>query len=177
VTIELITTHHIEDRSRFAAEVHDLLNAAFPEGAPNELAGYYARHGFPTATLLLSEERHVIGHLSIYEREIGIGAETVLVGLLGEVAVAADRKRQGLARRLVRSAHEHLQARAIPFAILFAFEPRVYASSGYKLIENETRFLDADGRWKTLLYRGGMVAELSARRWPNQPIDLRGTAV
>lgn len=107
MTIELITSHHIEDGSRFAAEVHDLLDAAFPEGAPNELAGYYARHGFPTATLLLSEERHVIGHLAIYEREIGIGAETVLAGLLGEVAVAADRTHQGLARRLVRSAHEH----------------------------------------------------------------------
>jgi nicotinamidase-related amidase len=70
VTIELITTHHIADESEFAAEVHDLLNAAFPEGAPNELAGYYARHGFPTATLLLKEERRVIGHLAIYEREI-----------------------------------------------------------------------------------------------------------
>ena len=175
--IELITTRHIEDRSRFAAEVHDLLNAAFPEGAPNELAGYYARHGFPTATLLLAEDRHVIGHLAIYEREIGIGAEPVRVGLLGEIAVAADRKRLGMARRLVRCAHDHLQARSIPFSILFAFEPRVYASSGYKLMQNEARFLDADGHWKTLVYRGSMVAELSARRWPNQPIDLCGTAV
>ena len=177
MTIELITTHHVEVGSRFAAEVHDLLNAAFPEGAPNELAGYYARHGFPAATLLLREGPRVIGHLAIYEREIGIGAETVLVGLLGEVAIAADRTHQGLARRLVQSAHEHLQARSIPFSILFAYEPRVYASSGYKLIQHETRFLDADGRWKRLIYRGGMVAELSARRWPHQPIDLRGTAV
>jgi predicted N-acetyltransferase YhbS len=177
VTIELITTPHIAGDSAFAAEVHDLLNAAFPEGAPNELAGYYARYGFPTATLLLREDRRVIGHLAIYEREIGIAAETVLVGLLGEVAIAAERQRRGLARRLVGHAHDHLQARAIPFSILFAFEPCVYASSGYTLMRNETRFMDADGRWKTVVYRGGMVAELSARRWPNQPIDLRGPAV
>jgi len=104
-------------------------------------------------------------------------AKALRVGLLGEIAVAANHKRLGMARRLVRSAHDHLRARSIPFSILFAFEPRVYASSGYKLMQNEARFLDADGHWKILVYRGGMVAELSARRWPNQPIDLCGTAV
>jgi predicted N-acetyltransferase YhbS len=172
VTIELTKTHRIEDDSPFAAGVHALLDATFPEGAPNELAGYYARHGFPTVTLLLSEGQHVVGHLALYEREIGIGAETVLVGL-----IAAERKRMGLARRLVAHAHDHLAARAIPFSILFAFEPVVYASSGYKPMRNETRFIDADGNLKTLVYRGGMVAELSERPWPNQQIDLRGTAV
>ena len=42
---------------------------------------------------------------------------------------------------------------------------------------NTTRFLDSDGAWKTLVYRGGMYAELGDRRWPNLPIDLRGRAV
>ena len=177
MTIELIKAGHIDDGSEFAPEVRALLNEAFPEGAPDELGTYYARHGIPTATLLLAEGHHVVGHLAIFEREIRIGAEALRVGLLGEIAVAANRKRLGMARRLVRSAHDHLQARSIPFSILFAFEPRVYASSGYKLMQNEARFLDADGHWKILVYRGGMVAELSARRWPNQPIDLCGTAV
>jgi predicted N-acetyltransferase YhbS len=159
MTIDLLTTGPIDGSSKLAAQVRALLNDAYPEGAPDELGTYYARNGLPTATLLLTEGPRVAGHLAIYEREIKIGAEALPVGLLGEIAVAADRKRLGLARRLVRRAHEHLQARAIPFSILFAFEPRVYASSGYQVMQNETRFLDVDGVWKTLVYRGGMVAE------------------
>jgi predicted acetyltransferase len=127
--------------------------------------------------MLLSEDRRAVGHLAIYERQIKIGDETQQVGLLGEIAIAVDRRRAGLARSLVRQAHEHLQGRSIPFSILFAFEPHVYASSGYKLMQNQTRFLDADGQWKTFVYRGSMYAELLARPWPNQLIDLCGPAV
>jgi hypothetical protein len=60
---------------------------------------------------------------------------------------------------------------------LFAFEPRVYSSSGYKLMQNRTRFLDMDGEWKSIVYRGSMYAELLGRPWPNLPIDLRGPVV
>ncbi|MEN3375341.1 MAG: hypothetical protein V7604_696 [Hyphomicrobiales bacterium] len=175
--IELITTSHIEANSAFAADVHALLNEAYPDGAPDELRNYYARRGFPTTTMLLTEDRRAIGHLALYERQIRIGEETLFVGLIGEIAVAADRRGSGLARRLVRHAHEHLQGRSIPFAILFAFEPRVYASSGYTPMQNQTRFLDTDGQWKTFVHRGGMVAELSPKPWPNQLIDLCGPAV
>jgi predicted acetyltransferase len=102
---------------------------------------------------------------------------TLRVGLLGEIAIAAGRRRSGIARCLVRQAHEQLQARSIPFSILFAFEPRIYQSSGYKLMQNQTRFLDADGQWKTFVYRGSMYAELLGRPWRNQPIDLCGPVV
>jgi predicted acetyltransferase len=175
--IELIKTGHIEADSAFAADVRVLLNDAFPDGAPNELSNYYSRHGIPTTTLILGEDRRAVGHLAIYERQIRIGDQTERVGLLGEIAIAADCRRRGLARRLVRQAHEHLHGRSIPFSILFAYEPHVYASSGYKLMPNRTRFLDTDGQWKTLVYRGSMYAELLARPWPNQPIDLCGPVV
>jgi predicted acetyltransferase len=98
------------------------------------------------------------------------------VGLIGEIAVAADHRGRG-SRGLVRQAHDDLRARSIPFSILFAFAPRVYASSGYKPMQNETRFRDIDGAWKTFVYRGGMYAELSDRAWPNQLVDLCGPAV
>jgi predicted acetyltransferase len=177
VTIEFVTTGPIEDGSEFAGEVHALLNDAYNEGAPNELKSYYARHGVPTTTMLLREGRRVVGHLAIFERQIMIAEEAVQVALLGEIAIAPDRRRRGLVRTLVRHAHERLQARAIPFSILFAYEPRVYVSSGYKLMHNQTRFVDADGQSKTLVYRGSMYAELSERRWPDRLIDLCGTTV
>jgi len=131
--IELVWTSYIGANSEFVTEVGALLNDAFPDGAPNELSGYYSRHGIPTATMLLREGPRTIGHLAIYERLINIGNASLQVGMLGEIAVAADRRRTGLARRLVRDAHAHLQERSIPFSILFAYDPRVYVSSGYKL--------------------------------------------
>ena len=164
----------------YAGQVRALLNDAYPDGAPDELTGYYSRHGIPTITMLLredGEDPRVVGHLAIYEHQIKIGDETAEVGLLGEIAIAADRRRAGLARSLVRQAHEHLQGRSIPFSILFAYEPRIYASSGYKLMQNKTRFCDADGQWKTFVYRGSMYAELLGRPWPNRLIDLCGPVV
>jgi predicted N-acetyltransferase YhbS len=175
--IELIRTNHIEADAEYAADVRALLNDAFPDGAPDELSGYYSRYGFHTATLLLRERPRVVGHLAIYERQIKIGNEILQAGLLGEIAITADRRRAGLARRLVRAAHAHLQAHAIPFAILFAYEPRVYESSGYRLMRNQMRFLDIDGDWKTFVYRGSMYAELLGRPWPDQLVDLCGPAV
>jgi predicted N-acetyltransferase YhbS len=175
--VEWIRTSHIDENGEFAADVRALLNEAYPDGAPDELDGYYHRHGLPTATILLREGRRVIGHLAIYEREIIVGNEALQVGLLGEVAIAPDRRRMGFARSLVRQAHAYLQARTIPFSILFACEPRIYESSDYKLMRNQTRILEADGQWKTFVYRGSMYAEILGRPWPNQLIDLCGTAV
>jgi hypothetical protein len=44
-------------------------------------------------------------------------------------------------------------------------------------MNNETRFLDTDGSWKQFVYRGGMVAELSYRKWPNRTLNLQGRTV
>lgn len=174
---KLICKSHIDPTDEHLSEVCGLLNDAFPDGAPDELNYYYSRRGIPEATLLLAEGHRVVGHLALYEREIQIGNDELTVGLLGEIAVAADHRRMGLGHRLVHEAHERLRAESIPFSILFAFEPRVYASSGYKLMQNKTRLLDTDGKWKTFVYRGSMYAELSGRSWPNLPIDLCGPAV
>jgi predicted acetyltransferase len=59
--------------------------------------------------------------LALYERDIHFGNEPLGVGLLGEIAIAADRRWRGLAYRLVEEAHTELRARSIPFSILFAY--------------------------------------------------------
>ena len=177
MTVELIKAGAIGVACELATEVSALLNDAFPDAAPDELRTYYARHGVPTTSLLLQDGSRVVGHLAVYERHIRIGGDKVFVGLLGEIATAADRRRTGLARLLIGHAHEHLQAQAIPFSILFAFEPRIYLSSGYQPMHNQTTFIAADGQSTTLVFRGSMYAELLEDVWPNLPIDLCGTAV
>ncbi len=175
--IELIVISHVRAGDPYEADVRGLLNDAYPEGAPDELAQYYACHGHPDATLLVQADRRIVGHLAIYERRIKIGGEEVMAGLVGEVAVAADHRGRGHARALVERAHVHLRQRSIPFSILFAFEPSVYASSGYKLVQNEMRFLDKSGASQTGVLPSSMVAELLGRRWPDLPVDLCGRPV
>ncbi|HEV3492589.1 MAG TPA: GNAT family N-acetyltransferase [Reyranella sp.] len=156
--------------------VQALLVEAFREGSSTD-GDYYARHGVPDRILIAREAQQVVGHLALYRRPVKMGDEVLEIGMIGAVAVAPDHRRRGHCRRLLRRAHDDLRARSIPFSILFAFEPRVYLSSGYRLMQNETHFLDADGAWKSLVYRGSMYAELAERPWPNRMLELAGGVV
>ncbi|MGQ0684457.1 GNAT family N-acetyltransferase [Bradyrhizobium sp.] len=159
-----------------ASGVCRLLRDAFPDDGPNE-GDYYRTLGAPEVAMLLCDGPRVFGHLGLYTREVGIGDESVRIGMLGGIVVATDRRRRGHSRILVQHAHEHLKERDIPFSVLFAYEPRIYESNGYKLMQNATHFIESDGTPKTLIYRGSMYAELLHRRWPNQLLDLRGRTV
>ena len=172
--MELLEFAPDELRGDLAARVHALLYDTWPEDVPNE-GDYY--HGAPTAVVILRDAQDVVAHLAIYQREVSIGGETLEIGMLGGIVVAPGQRRRGHSKVIVRHAHERLKRRSIPFSILFAYEPQVYASSGYRLMQNVTRFIDHDGGEKTFVFRGSMYAELSARRWPGQLLDLRGPVV
>lgn len=172
---ELIETSRAGLAGSLEAEVQVFLGEAFSDEAGQR--DYYAPYEPSEMILLLREEQQVIGHLVAYRRAIAIGGETVEVGMIGGVAIAAHHRRRGHARALVERTHARFRQRALPFSLLFAFEPSVYASSGYRPMANTTRFLDDDGVWKIFVHRGGMYAELGDRNWPNLPIDLRGRAV
>jgi len=174
--IELFEFSADAPNADLASRIHALLSNEWPEDAPNE-GDYYRTHGAPTAVMILRQATDVLAHLAVYQREVGIGNETLVIGMLGGIVVAREHRRKGHSRALVWHGHEWLKGRRIPFSILFTHEPRLYASSGYALMQNATRFIDVDGTSKTLNYLGGMYAELSQRRWPNQMLDLRGCVV
>ena len=174
--MELLETDRTGLVGRLEAKVLALLDEAFPGGASAN-GDYYALNGTPEIIVILQDGQEVVGHLALYRRQVGIGDEPVEIGMIGGVAIARDRRGRGHGRHLLQHAHGRLKERSIPFSILFAYEPRIYRSSGYRLMQNATRFLDVDGTWKTLVYRGGMYAELMGRSWPNQIVDLRGPVV
>jgi predicted acetyltransferase len=172
--MELIETTRADLTRPLVAKVQRLLSEAFFDGASVD---YYARLGIPTTILILQDGPEVAGHLALYVREVDVLGEDIEIGMIGGVAIAPGHRGRGHSRTLLQRAHAWLQRRSIPFSILFAFEPRVYRSSGYKLLQSPLRFLDEDGNWKTLVYRGAMYAELADRPWPNQLVDLRGPVV
>jgi predicted acetyltransferase len=174
--MELLETDRAGLVGRLESKVLGLLDEAFPDGASAN-GDYYALNGTPEIIVILRDGQEVVGHLALYRRQVGIGDEPVEIGMIGGVAIARDRRGRGHSRHLLQHAHGRLKERSVPFSILFAYEPRIYRSSGYRLMQNATRFLDVDGTWKTLVYRGGMYAELMGRSWPNQVVDLRGPVV
>ena len=183
--MEFIETSRAALSGDLELRVQALLKEAFPESAwaRSSLPGmtdnsdYYTVYGTPAIIVILREGRQVIGHLAAYRRAVEIGCKPLEIGMIGGVAIAPDHRGKGHSRALVQRAHAYLKERSMPFSLLFAHEPRVYESSGYKLMHNETYFLDIDRAWKTFVYRGGMYAELLERSWPNQIVNLRGPVV
>jgi predicted acetyltransferase len=173
--VDLLHTSLADADGHLRSGVDALLHSAFPDEGPS--GNYHARHGEPAVILVLRDGDRIVGHLALYHRQAKIGSDSSSIGMIGGLAVATGHRGRGCARRLLAEAHACLRQQSIPFSILFANEPAVYASSGYRLMRNETHFLDRDGGWKTFVYRGSMYAELLDRRWPNQLLDLRGRVV
>jgi len=174
--MELLSFRRCDLIGDLEREIQALLNNVFSDSLLDR-SKYDAARGTPTLNLVLWEDPVVIGHLAVFERLVEIGGEPLSVGMIGDVAIEPNNRRRGYARYLIQEAHSYLRNKSIPFSILFAYELRVYQSSGYRLMENEMRFLDRDDHWKTFVYRGSMYAELLGRRWPNEQIDLRGRVV
>ncbi len=145
--VELHEMSRQELAASFDAEVHALLRDAFPSDEATAAGDYYPPYGPPATILVLREGHQIIGHLVAYRREIAIGREPVEIGMIGGVAIASAHRGTGHARALVERTHVRFRQWALPFSVLFAFEPSVYASSGYKPMANTTRFRDADGTW------------------------------
>lgn len=173
MTIELLSVRAQDLDGNLGFQVYRLLRDAFPDDGPNE-GDYYRAVSTPDTILILRDADGVFAHLGVYLRTVAIGDATEEIGMLGGIAVAPERRRAGHARRLIESAHDILRQRGVTFSVLFAVEPRLYVSSGYRLMQNETRFIEPDGTPRTLVYRGSMFAELGARKWPNLLLDLRG---
>jgi predicted acetyltransferase len=95
--------------------------------------------------LLLWDADRLIGHIAAYIRPVLLGDEAATIGLIGDVAIEPGFQSRGHSKRLIREAHGFFGEASLPFSVLFAFEPERYRSSGYRLMGNETRFLDADG--------------------------------
>lgn len=152
-------------------QARTLTCAAFTD--PEDAYGCLA----PTAVFVALDGDRVIGQLFVYERSVILGEQRIVLGMIGDVAVSAERRGGGICKTLLLSAHNFFGERSIAFSVLFAYEPAVYRSSGYVPMRNVTRFLDKDGDWKVLVHRGGMVAELTALPWSLDPLDLNGPAV
>jgi len=132
--------------------------------------------GCSRVIVLLTDADKLIGHIAAYIRQVRLCDEAVKIGLIGGIVVDPNFRSRGYSKRLLQEAHDIFIEANLPFSVLVAYEPERYRTAGYQLMNNEMRFLE-DGEWRQLVYRGGMVAELSERKWPNGLLHLRGPVV
>ena len=125
----------------------------------------------------VDEKGIVVGNLAAYVRAVKHKDQEFQLGMIGDVATRTTHKKQGVAKSLVKAAHMYFAEQSIEFSVLFAYDPPVYKSSGYKMIENEIRFVDGRGEWRTLRIKGSMFCELGQAKWPAGEIDLCGPPV
>lgn len=152
-------------------QAQSLVCAAF-----SEAADYYGQWR-PSVVILRVDAEQLVGHLAAYERLVHLDGRQILIGMVGDIVVSTECRRQGVCKNLIAEAHLCFARRLIEFSVLFAYDPNIYRSSGYMPMRNLTRFVDRDGNSKEFVYRGGMVAELSGTPWPHEFLDLNGPAV
>lgn len=169
--MQLVSLDHSALDGAVAKQAQSLLEFAFPD-----MAGRYYGDEMPRKIILLLDDGTVVGHLAAYIRGVTVGDHPMDIGLVGGVAVGPNYRGKGLSKRLIAAAHQFFVSANISFAVLFAFEPERYTSSGYSLMTTQTRFIE-NGETKQFVYRGGMVAELGDRPWPDALLDLKGPTV
>jgi GNAT superfamily N-acetyltransferase len=117
----------------------------------------------------------LVGHLSITTRTVTVGGTEVEVGGIGAVTTHAEWRRRGVAAALLDAAAGFMRKDlAVSFGLLIcrAGVADVYASKGWRVISDTTRFAQPSG---TATYPGlTMTLSLSDREWPRGDIDLQG---
>ena len=162
--IEVVAPEGLADTRE--AEVDALLREAYP-----------AQAGPRRTILTTGDDGDIVGHLSAYVRTIRIDGREVSIGLIGDVATRIAARGRGVAKGMVARAHDLFRKEDIRFAMLFAFDPPVYASSGYHAITAPMTYLNGAGTPRTRVLPGAMVCALTDMPWPNGEIDLCGPPV
>ena len=153
-------------------ELRRLLLASFPYETAL-LTRRYIRKAPAHRWLVRAASGELIAHTGAHDMVIAIGGREVRIGGIAEVCVAHPWRGRGLVGLMLAEAHAWMEQEGIPYAMLFG-QPRVYTSSGYRMIENPIHVENAlIHSWNP--FKGKpMVHLIGAEPWPADPVDLRG---
>lgn len=169
--MNFVSLEHGDLGARLREKLQELLVRAFPD-----LEGDYYGHNPPDRIFLGLDAGQPVAHLAAYKRKATRDGDEIEIGMIGGVAVAAPYQHKGHAKHLISMAHTYFRHNGITCAILFAYAPDVYLSSGYELVQFPIRFIE-DGQTREFVYRGSMIAYLDAARWTAALLDLQGEVV
>ncbi|MCZ6792880.1 MAG: GNAT family N-acetyltransferase [Planctomycetota bacterium] len=124
--------------------------------------------------LLRAPRESVAAHAACRWRPVGCALGGLTLAGVSEVCVHPAHRGQGLVRRLLDPLHARVYEQGGLFVLLFG-RARIYASSGYRRVDNVFRYWDASRfRWREERVPSALVRPLSDTAWPEGPIDLKG---
>lgn len=103
------------------------------------------------------DKTQVIAHAAGYIRDMSCSGRTFIGGVIGDVAVSALYRKQGIAHKLILSIHEIFKRQNVDYSFLFAYDTLIYKSLGYAdLLQPITYFDEGENKWNRYVYNGGM---------------------
>ncbi|PSU73517.1 GNAT family N-acetyltransferase [Photobacterium phosphoreum] len=93
-----------------------------------------------------------------YDREMYQNQKCFKGGIVGGIAVSSECRGQGLGKAVLAAIDRHLLSLRVDCSFLFAYEPKVYQSSGYHALSAPIYYFDKQqSKWNQFIYQGGMI--------------------
>lgn len=116
---------------------------------------------FSCATLVWEGEKLVACGFA-YQRTMEQNRACFIGGIVGGIAVDSNFRGMGLAKTVLSNLDVYLVRNGIHHCFLFAYEPDIYLSSGYKALSIPINYFDeTEQQWNEYVYRGGMTKSFS----------------
>lgn len=167
--VEFIRTSEVVPTVQVIIDQLDRL--AFAENADEDVTEWSG----PDWMVLGRYEGEIVTQLGLLEREIQVGAGTLLVGGVGGVATLPARQRRGFSSTLMQAAAGFLKNEMeVPFGLLVCAEETqpFYARLGWKTVSN--RLLFTQEGISQPMHTPVMILSLAVKPWPQGEIDLCG---
>ncbi|HBC3416975.1 TPA: GNAT family N-acetyltransferase [Vibrio parahaemolyticus] len=126
--------------------------------------------------VLIEDDSQIVATGFAYSRLMSQGSINFKAGIVGGIAVAANKRGLGLAKVIVKELDKYLVSYGVTHSFLFAYEPDVYRSSGYSELICPIHYYDIQQKnWNEFVYRGGMVKTYNVgHALSNQIIEFNG---
>ncbi|MBL9208272.1 MAG: GNAT family N-acetyltransferase [Opitutaceae bacterium] len=114
-------------------------------------------------------------HVAVHDKVVSAAGMNHRIGGVAEVAVHPAQRGHGHVRTLLAAAHAWMVRQGFEYAVLFAHHPNIYASSGYREVNNLFRAVpttEGAPAWERA--DKVMVAEFKGNVWPSGEVRLSG---
>jgi predicted N-acetyltransferase YhbS len=164
--------------SRAADEaIRALLCRCFPPDTGVFAQTRYWHGSAPVYSYVHWSNSNVTGHVGVVVRQIVCGKTRIQIAGIQNLAVAPEKRKQGLSQQLMTEAMEEALRRGIEYGLLFCVPEleRFYTSLGWVRTDVCAMMIDENGARVAIPPKNiAMYKELAGKRWPGGDIDLCG---
>jgi len=157
--------------------IRDLLCLCFPPDVPVFSQTRHWHGSAPEYCFYRAENGRITGHVGIVRRAIRVGARSIEVAGVQNLAVAPERRKSGLGALLMIRALAEARKRGIRFGLLFCVPglARFYRDLGWQL-QDRPFFMNDESvaRIRIPEKNIGMTLALETEAFPAGPVDLQG---